>query len=87
MESDHLLLWLLLRSCNTMRSVSVRIQKSSKVHVWLIGVGLCIEVRHSTSSKGRSSDLLFNPDHQFTKRRRQKKVFETIRNIFPEKKL
>jgi hypothetical protein len=54
--------------------------------LWLIGVGLCIEVRHSTSSKGRSSDLLFNPDHQFTKKSRQKKVFKTIKNIFLEKK-
>ena len=38
-------------------------------------------------SKGKSSDLLFNPDHQFTKKSRQKKVFKTIKNIFPEKKI
>ena len=37
-------------------------------------------------SKGKSSDLLFNPDHQFTKKSRQKKSSKQLKIYFLRKK-
>ena len=50
-------------------------------HLWLIRVKYRIEVRYNTSSKGKSSGLLFNPDHQFTEKKVTKEFFRTIKNI------
>ena len=61
----------LIYSCDSGEDVrKVNVNREEGIHrqreeVWLIRVGCCIEVRHSTMSKGRSSDLLFNPAHHF----------------------